>query len=108
MFEDLLHCPNTEFQAWLLLKQQAVGIEAEALECVLSSRKPKQVPKKKTTRKLDLPEGGDRYDPMSKGYEEYFARTEARKNKRKVTAPDPPPGVNPVPKSKVRKVKKTT
>ena len=100
MFEDLyvknlLHCPNTEFQAWLLLKQQAVGIEAEALECVLSSRKPKQVPKKKTTRKLDLPEGGDRYDPMSKGYEEYFARTEARKNKRKVTAPDPPPGVNP-------------
>ena len=35
--KNLLHCPNTEFQAWLLLKQQAVGTEKEALERILSS-----------------------------------------------------------------------
>ena len=112
LFEDLyaknlLHCPNTEFQCWLLLKQQAVGTEAEALERVLSSRKPKEVPKKKTTRKMDLPEGADRYDLLSQGWKECFARTEARKNKRKISSPDSPPALTPAPPAKVRKVKKT-
>ena len=113
MFEDiysknLLHCPNTEFQCWLLLKQQAVGTEDEALERVISSRQPKNVPKKKTSRKLDLPSGWDRYDPLSKGYEEYFGRVAARKEgKRKVSVRDSPAELTTAPPTKTKKVKKT-
>ena len=113
MFEDiysknLLHCPNTEFQCWLLMKQQAVGTEDEALERVISSRQPKNVPKKKTSRKLDLPSGGDRYDPLSKGYEEYFGRVAARKEgKRKVSVRDSPAELTTAPPTKTKKVKKT-
>ena len=113
LFEDLysknlLHCPNTEFQCWLLLKKQAVGTEAEALERVISSRQPKNVPKKKTTRKMDLPTGGDRYDPLSKGFDAYFERVAARKSKRTVSAPDSLPElIAPAPAKVAKKVKKT-
>ena len=113
LFEDLysknlLHCPNTEFQCWLLLKQQAVGTVAEALERVISSRQPKNVPKKKTTRKMDLPTGGDRYDPLSKGFDDYFKRVAARKSKRTVSAPDSLPELSaPAPAKVAKKVKKT-
>ena len=110
MFEDLyaknlLHCPNTEFQCWLLLKQQAVGTEAEALARLVSSRQPKKVAKKKTTKKQDLPDGVKRYDVTSQEFGEYFERVEARKaGKRKVTPPADPVSAPPA-KKKVKKTK---
>ena len=93
MFEELyakamFDVPHSEYQAWLQLKQQAVGTEKEAFERVLSSRIPKNVAKKKTTRTNDMPKGGARYDPQHEEFYEYFARVEERKKngKRKVTS----------------------
>ena len=53
--------PHAGFQAWLMLKQQAMGTEEEALDRVLSSRMPKNIPKKKTSRTDDKPVGDARY-----------------------------------------------
>ena len=113
MFEDLYSqnikdVPNTEYQTWLLYKMQSVGTEKEALDRVLSSRIPKDVPKKETTRKSDLPTGDDRYNPLSAGYYEYFDRVEARKGKRKITATSPPPLLAPEPSKKPRKKPQNT
>ena len=112
VFEDLyaknrLHCPNTEFQCWLLLKQQAVGTEAEALARLVSSRQPKNVPKKKTTRKSDLPEGDERYNALSDGFSDYFVRVESRKKgKRKVPPTESGSAIPVEPAKKVKKTKK--
>ena len=102
--------PHAGFQAWLLLKQQAMGTEKEALDRVLSSRMPKDIPKKKTTRVNDLPPGDDRYRPQSKAFYEYFDRVEERrsKGKRKVTATtsdDPPPLASKTPAKRQRRTK---
>ena len=111
LFEDLYaqnikDVANTQYQTWLMLKMQSVGTEEEAFERVLSSRLAKNVPKKKSTRKSDLPTGDDRYNPLSDAYYGYFGRVEARKGKRKVTETSPPPLVTGEPVKKVRKVKK--
>ena len=42
----MLDIPHAEYQAWLVLKQQAVGTVEEAIDRVLSSRIPKNVAKK--------------------------------------------------------------
>ena len=92
LFEELfakrmLDIPHAEYQAWLVLKQQAVGTVEEAIDRVLSSRIPKNVAKKKSTRTNDLPKGDARYDPLHKEYYEYFERVEKRKEgKRKVSS----------------------
>ena len=87
--------PHSRFQAWLQLKQQAVGTEEEALDRVLSSRMPKNIPKKKTSRTSDMPKGDARYAPQHQEFYDYFGRcAERAKGKRKVTATatsaDPP------------------
>ena len=112
MFEDLYaqnvrYVDNLEYQIWRNLKVQSVGTEEEAFERVLSSKIAKDVPKKKTNRKDDKPDGDERYNPLSKGYYDYFGRVEARKGKRKITLTSPPPLVAAEPAKKVRKVKKT-
>ena len=101
--------PHSRFQAWLQLKQQAVGTEEEALDRVLSSRMPKNIPKKKTTRTNDMPKGDARYAPQHQEFYGYFARCEERaKGKRKVTATTTsadPPALAPKPPAAKRQRK---
>ena len=93
MFEELFQrrkfdFPHAEFQSWLPLKLQAVGTEQEALDRVLSSRIPQNVPKKKTTRTRDMPKGDARYAPQHNEFYDWFARCKERaeKGKRKVSS----------------------
>ena len=100
------------FLSWLILKLQAVGTEEEALERILSSRIPHNVPKKKTNRKQDLPDGGPRYGPQTAEFYASMVRKEerAKKGKRKVSstttstddAGSPPP-ITSKPAKRVRK-----
>ena len=76
------------FLSWPILKLQAVGTEEEALERILSSRIPQNVPKKKTTRKQDMPVGAPRYGPQTPEFYACMVRKEerAKKGKRKVSS----------------------
>ena len=70
VFESLynaarLDVANTEFQIWLLYKQQAVGTEAEAFERILKKKIPKNVQLRKRKRKDHLPLDKDRHDLTS-------------------------------------------
>ena len=85
--KKMFDVPHSGYQAWLQLKQQAIGTEEEALGRVLSSNMPKNISKKKTTRTDDKPKGDARYAPQHPDYYDYFRRCEERsKGKRKVTA----------------------
>ena len=93
MFEELFQkrkfdFPHAEYQSWLVLKLQALGTEQEALERILSSRIPQNVPKKKTNRTRDMPKGDARYAPQHDEFYGWFARCKERaeKGKRKVTS----------------------
>ena len=72
------------FLSWLILKLQAVGTEDPVLQ------DSSELPKKKTTRKQDLPDGAPRYGPQTRVlclYAKEFRKEErAKKGKRKVTA----------------------
>ena len=103
--QNIRDVANLEYQTWLNLKIQSVGTEVEAFERVLSSRMAKNVPKKKTTRKNDKPDGDERNNPLSQGYYDYFGRVEARKSKRKITPTSPPALIAGEPVKKARKTK---
>ena len=80
------------FLSWLILKLQAVGTEEEALERILSSRIPQNVPKKKTTRKQDLPDGAPRYGPQTPEFYASMLRNSGRRREpRKARGRWPPP-----------------
>ena len=77
---------NTEFQVWLLYKQQAVGTEAEAFNRILEKKIPKNVQRSKRKRKDNLPPGKDRYDltstPMIQSLRDMEDRAENRSSKK--------------------------
>ena len=103
--KGMFDVPHSMFQSWLILKKQAVGTEQEALDRVLSSRIPRNIPKKKTSRTNDMPKGDARYAPQHQEFYDYFGRcAERAKGKRKVTATatsaDPPPLASKPPAAK--------
>ena len=49
--------PHAMFQSWLILKKQAVGTEQEALDRVLSSRIPRNIPKKRPPEPMTCQRG---------------------------------------------------
>ena len=84
---------NTEFQVWLLYKQQAAGTEAEAFERILFNKIPKNVPLRKRKRKDHLPPGKDRHDltspPMMQALREMEDRAENKSSKKLRTSKRP-------------------
>ena len=90
------------FKAWLVLKNASLPTEAQVLQQVIEDHTATNVPKKKTTRKRNLPEGPARYDPSSPEWETILK--EQASKKKKVTQPKPKP--KPTPKEIPQKVSK--
>jgi hypothetical protein len=57
------------FQAWLILKNASLPTESQALQEVIANHTATNIPKKKTTRKRNLPDGPARYDINSQEWE---------------------------------------
>jgi hypothetical protein len=53
------------FKAWLVLKNASLPTESQALQEVTANHTATNIPKKKTNRKRNLPEGPARYDISS-------------------------------------------
>ena len=65
LFEDLFQSqqydvPSVDYQAWLLLKKQYLGTEAEAISRICQSHIPKGIQKAQRKRACNLPSGADR------------------------------------------------
>ena len=67
------------YQAWLHLKFAALGSEHEALDKVLASKAPKNIPKQKRKRNDHLPKGAARHNPLSKEFKEALLEQENKK-----------------------------
>ena len=84
---------NTEFQVWLLYKQQSVGTEKEAFDRILEKKIPKNVPLRKRKRKDHLPPGKDRHDltsqPMMQALRDMEDRAEQKSSKKVRTSKRP-------------------
>ena len=83
---------NTEYQNWLLYKQQASGTESEAFDRILEKKIPKNVQLRKKKRKDYLPPGKDRFDltsfPMMQAMRDMAERAETgRIKKSRVSKP---------------------
>ena len=61
------------FQAWLVLKNASLPTESQALHTSTN------IPKKKTTRKRNLPEGPARYDISSPEWENILIEQASKK-----------------------------
>ena len=88
------------FKAWLVLKNASLPSEAQVLEKIIEDHTAKNIQKKKTNRKRNLPEGPARYDPSSPEWETILI--EQASKKKKVTNPKPKPK-KPPPKSTKKK-----
>lgn len=75
------------FKAWLVLKNASLPTEAQVLEKIIDDHTAKNIPKKKTNRKRQLPEGPARYDPSSSEWEIILLEQAAKK--KKVANPKP-------------------
>ena len=75
------------FKAWLVLKNASLPTEAQVLEKIIDDHTAKNIPKKKTNRKRQLPEGPARYDPSSSEWENILLEQAAKK--KKVANPKP-------------------
>ena len=69
------------YQAWLVLKNASLPTEAQALKKVLEDHTASNIPKKKTNRKRNLPQGPARYDPSSPEWEEILTEQALKKKK---------------------------
>ena len=70
MFEKMFHDKklddkNTLFQSWLPMKLATLPSEVQALDAVIESRSPKDIPQRKKRTNRGLPVGQDRFNPTS-------------------------------------------
>ena len=87
--ERKLHLEEPVYQSWLHLKIASVPSEAEAIQQVLSKHTASNVPKRKTKRIAQLPDGPARYDPSSPEWKKILEEQENKKEKgKKRKAPD--------------------
>ena len=70
------------FQAWLTLKNASLPSESQALQDVIAGHTASNIPKKKTTRKQNLPKGPARYNINSPEWENIL-NEQANKNSKK-------------------------
>ena len=76
-FKDKLFDVDVDiYRGWLVFKFAAAGTPKEALSHVLESKVPKQIPKTKTKRKINKPDGIQRHDPLSEEWMSIFRKKE--------------------------------
>ena len=63
--ERIVNLEEPLFKAWLVLKNASLPTEAQVLEKIIEDHTAKNIPKRKTKRKRQLPEGPARYDPST-------------------------------------------
>ena len=81
MFLNKLNCDEPLFLSWLSLKSGTIETEEQAIDSVLSLHTAKNVPKRITKRKMNVPDGGERYDPSCTAWVDILKETDAKKRK---------------------------
>ena len=84
MFEKMFHDKkldnkNTLFQSWLPMKLATLPSEVQALDAVIESRSPKDIPQRKKRTNRGLPVGQDRFNPTSEEWKKIMVYLEKPK-----------------------------
>ena len=81
IFQNGLKTEEPIYTSWLALKSASIPTEEEAIDSVLSAHTANKVPKRVTKRKMNVPDGAERYDPSSTAWVNILKETEAKKQK---------------------------
>ena len=75
---------------WLMLKRRAMGTVSEAVDNLLEANMPKNIPHRKRKYQDRMPQGHNRYDPISEPFIDYLEENEAKR-----AAKEGPPALVP-------------
>ena len=81
--EKMFDIKDIQYQAWLLYKRASIGSEAEALDALLYEKLPKNLPKSKSMRNMNLPPGHKRWDCTGPEWKAVYKTREKKKSEKK-------------------------
>ena len=65
MFARKIKSSNSIFLAWKVFKAASLPMEKVALEAVIQSHTPQNIPKRKARSGRNVPQGASRFNPIS-------------------------------------------
>ena len=84
MFARKIKSSNPIFLAWKVFKAASLPMEKVALEAVIQSHTPQNIPKRKARSGRNVPQGASRFNPISDDWTEIMKETLKKKSKEPV------------------------